>query len=74
MIDQVLGVVCLEAKNANCLQGFQVRKSIGGGTGSDIGTTPGHRLAAVSEYAQNHIFFQSHHDHRNKHAAGEAAR
>jgi len=38
MIDQVLDAVRKEAENTNCLQGFQVCQSIGGGTGSGMGT------------------------------------
>jgi tubulin beta len=36
MIDQVLGAVRVEAENTNCLQGFQVCQSIGGGAGSGM--------------------------------------
>merc|ERR1711998_634960 len=38
MIDQVLDATRKEAENSNCLQGFQVCQSIGGGTGSGMGT------------------------------------
>jgi len=38
MIDKALGAVHMEAENTNCLQGFQVRQSIGGGTGSGTRT------------------------------------
>jgi tubulin beta len=38
MIDQVLDAVQMEAENTNCLLGFQVFQSIGGGTGFNMGT------------------------------------
>ena len=38
MIDQVLDAVRKEAENTGCLQGFQICQSIGGGTGSGMGT------------------------------------
>ncbi|KAL4579756.1 hypothetical protein LXL04_015921 [Taraxacum kok-saghyz] len=38
LIDSVLDVVRKEAKNCDCLQGFQVFHSLGGGTGSGMGT------------------------------------
>eukprot|EP01083_Nonionella_stella_P150615 480063_1 len=38
MIDQVLDAARKEAENTNCLQGFQVCQSVGGGTGSGMGT------------------------------------
>lgn len=38
MIDQVLDAARKEAENTNCLQGFQICQSIGGGTGSGMGT------------------------------------
>ncbi|XP_044957389.1 tubulin beta-1 chain-like [Hordeum vulgare subsp. vulgare] len=37
LIDSVLDVVCKEAENRDCLQGFQVCHSLGGGTGSSMG-------------------------------------
>ncbi|XP_063688158.1 tubulin beta chain-like [Bolinopsis microptera] len=36
--DQILDVVRLEAERSDCLQGFQFVHSIGGGTGSGLGT------------------------------------
>ena len=36
MIDQVLDATRKEAENTNCLQGFQICHSVGGGTGSGI--------------------------------------
>nr|GMD12739.1 Tubulin beta-1 chain [Ipomoea batatas] len=38
LIDSVLDVVRKEAENCDCLQGFQVCHSLGGGTGSSMGT------------------------------------
>ncbi|XVE92101.1 hypothetical protein REPUB_Repub01dG0068200 [Reevesia pubescens] len=38
LIDSVIDVVRKEAENCDCLQGFQVCHSLGGGTGSSIGT------------------------------------
>merc|ERR1719446_2028730 len=38
LIDSVLDVVRKEAEGYDCLQGFQVTHSLGGGTGSGMGT------------------------------------
>ncbi|ORX87094.1 alpha-beta tubulin [Basidiobolus meristosporus CBS 931.73] len=38
LVDAVLDVVRKEAENCDCLQGFQVAHSLGGGTGSGLGT------------------------------------
>merc|ERR1712130_226673 len=38
LIDSVLDVVRKEAEGCDCLQGFQVTHSLGGGTGSSMGT------------------------------------
>ena len=38
LIDSVLDVVRKEAESCDCLQGFQVAHSLGGGTGSGMGT------------------------------------
>ncbi|ORX87635.1 alpha-beta tubulin [Basidiobolus meristosporus CBS 931.73] len=38
LVDSVLDVVRKEAENCDCLQGFQVTHSLGGGTGSGLGT------------------------------------
>jgi len=38
LIDQVLDVVRKEAESCDCLQGFQIAHSLGGGTGSGMGT------------------------------------
>ncbi|KAF2354807.1 Tubulin/FtsZ GTPase domain [Trinorchestia longiramus] len=38
LVDGVLDVVRKEAENCDCLQGFQLTHSLGGGTGSGLGT------------------------------------
>ena len=38
MVDSVLDVVRKEAEGCECLQGFQLTHSLGGGTGSGMGT------------------------------------
>uniref|UniRef100_A0A183BTA7 Tubulin beta chain n=1 Tax=Globodera pallida TaxID=36090 RepID=A0A183BTA7_GLOPA len=38
LVDNVLDVVRKEAENCDCLQGFQMTHSLGGGTGSGMGT------------------------------------
>ncbi|BGO88442.1 hypothetical protein NBRC10512_004529 [Rhodotorula toruloides] len=38
LVDQVMDVVRKEAENCDCLQGFQLTHSLGGGTGSGMGT------------------------------------
>ena len=38
LIDSVLDVVRKETENCDCLQGFQMTHSLGGGTGSGMGT------------------------------------
>lgn len=38
MVDSVLDVIRKEAESADCLQGFQLTHSLGGGTGSGLGT------------------------------------
>jgi len=38
LVDSVLEVVRKEAENCDCLQGFQITHSLGGGTGSGMGT------------------------------------
>jgi len=37
-VDSVLDVVRKEAEGCDCLQGFQLTHSLGGGTGSGMGT------------------------------------
>jgi len=38
LVDQVLDVVRKESEGCDCLQGFQISQSLGGGTGSGMGT------------------------------------
>ncbi|GAB7348605.1 hypothetical protein MBLNU459_g6987t2 [Dothideomycetes sp. NU459] len=38
LVDQVLDVVRREAESCDCLQGFQITHSLGGGTGAGMGT------------------------------------
>ncbi|XP_043474707.1 tubulin beta chain-like isoform X2 [Leptopilina heterotoma] len=38
LVDSILDVVRKEAENCDCLQGFQMTHSLGGGTGSGLGT------------------------------------
>ena len=38
LVDSVLDVVRKEAEGCDCLQGFQLTHSLGGGTGSGMGT------------------------------------
>ena len=38
LVDSVLDVVRKEAEGSDCLQGFQITHSLGGGTGSGMGT------------------------------------
>jgi tubulin beta len=38
LVDNVLDVVRKEAENCDCLQGFQITHSLGGGTGAGMGT------------------------------------
>mmetsp|Transcript_14029 Transcript_14029/g.55287 ORF Transcript_14029/g.55287 Transcript_14029/m.55287 type:complete len:472 (-) Transcript_14029:198-1613(-) len=38
MVESVLDVIRKEAENCDCLQGFQLTHSLGGGTGSGLGT------------------------------------
>ncbi len=39
LVDQVLDVVRREAEGCDCLQGFQITHSLGGGTGAGMGTS-----------------------------------
>ena len=38
LVDSVLDVVRKESESSDCLQGFQLTHSLGGGTGSGMGT------------------------------------
>jgi tubulin beta len=52
LIDSVLDVVRKEAEGCDCLQGFQVAHSLGGGTGSGMGTL---LISKVREEYQDRI-------------------
>lgn len=41
LVESVLDVLWKEAESSNCLQGFQLTHSLGGGTASGIGTSMG---------------------------------
>lgn len=53
LIDSVLDVVRKEAEGCDCLQGFQVTHSLGGGTGSGMGTLP---IRKIREEYPDRIF------------------
>jgi hypothetical protein len=74
MIDQVLGAVLIKAGNTSCLQGLQVCQSIGGGSGSGMLGMGTHEKPLTAANSSARVNYKSHHGHRNKHAAGEAAR
>ena len=38
LVDSIMDVVRKESENCDCLQGFQLAHSLGGGTGSGLGT------------------------------------
>lgn len=38
LVDAVIDIVRKEAEDCDCLQGFQLKHSLGGGTGSGMGT------------------------------------
>ncbi|KAI5105237.1 tubulin, beta 2B [Silurus meridionalis] len=52
LVDSVLNVVRKEAENCDCLQGFQLTHSLGGGTGSGMGTLP---ISKIREEYPDHI-------------------
>uniref|UniRef100_A0A672I3F4 Tubulin beta chain n=1 Tax=Salarias fasciatus TaxID=181472 RepID=A0A672I3F4_SALFA len=55
LVDSVLDVVRKEAESCECLQGFQLTHSLGGGTGSGMGTLRGsqqYRALTVPELTQ----------------------
>ncbi|XP_034934664.1 tubulin beta chain-like [Chelonus insularis] len=52
LIDAVLEVVRREAEGCDCLQGFQMTHSLGGGTGSGMGTL---LIAKIREYFPDRI-------------------
>ena len=51
LVDSVLDVVRKEAESTDCLQGFQLTHSLGGGTGSGMGTL------LISKIRSDHILF-----------------
>jgi len=58
LIDSVLDVVRKEAESSDCLQGFQLTHSMGGGTGSGMGTLLISKIR--EEYPdQNHVHLLS---------------
>ena len=52
MVDLVLDVVRKEAESCDCLQGFQLTHSLGGGTGSGVGTF---LISKICEEYPDHI-------------------
>ena len=46
LVDSVLDVVRKESESCDCLQGFQLTHSLGGGTGSGMGT---HLISKIRE-------------------------
>eukprot|EP00915_Cephaloidophora_sp_WS-2016_P003418 GHVH01004582.1.p1 GENE.GHVH01004582.1~~GHVH01004582.1.p1 ORF type:complete len:437 (+),score=50.60 GHVH01004582.1:78-1388(+) len=53
IMDQVMDVIRRESENADCLQGFQLSQSLGGGTGSGLGTL---LIASIREEYTDRIF------------------
>ncbi|KAF2317473.1 hypothetical protein GH714_022611 [Hevea brasiliensis] len=53
LIDSVLDVVRKEVENCDCLQGFQVCHSLGGGTGSDTVVEPYNATLSVHQLVEN---------------------
>jgi len=51
LIDSVLDVVRKESESCDCLQGFQITHSLGGGTGSGMGTLLISKIREVSRAA-----------------------
>ena len=49
LVDSVLDVVRKEAEGCECLQGFQLTHSLGGGTGSGMGTLLISKVGFVTE-------------------------
>ena len=61
LVDSVLDVVRKEAESCDCLQGFQLTHSLGGGTGSGMGTLLISKIREeypdrMSLYRSSHIF------------------
>ena len=55
LVDSVLDVVRKEAEGCDCLQGFQLTHSLGGGTGSGMGTLLISKIR--EEFPGDQIFF-----------------
>ena len=53
LVDSVLDVVRKEAEGCECLQGFQLTHSLGGGTGSGMGTLLISKVGFVTETETN---------------------
>ncbi|ETO05148.1 Tubulin beta chain, partial [Reticulomyxa filosa] len=60
LIDSVLDVVRKEAESCDCLQGFQITHSLGGGTGSGMGTL------LISKIREECVFSMTTHFLKNK--------
>ena len=52
LVDSVLDVVRKESESCDCLQGFQLTHSLGGGTGSGMGTL------LISKIREEHTHFK----------------
>ena len=57
LVDSVLDVVRKEAEACDCLQGFQLTHSLGGGTGSGMGTLILSKVFQSAEFFKVCIFF-----------------
>lgn len=62
LVDKVLEVIRREAENSDCLQGFQLTHSLGGGTGSGLGTLLLTKIcegiySVYSLFPTSHFFF-----------------
>ena len=55
LVDSVLDVVRKEAESCDCLQGFQLTHSLGGGTGSGLGTL------LISKIVKNILIVRTNH-------------
>jgi len=53
IVENVIDTIRREAENADCLQGFQLSQSLGGGTGSGLGTL---LIARIREEYMDRIF------------------
>ena len=57
MVDSVLDIVRKEAENCECLQGFQLTHSLGGGTGSGMGTLLISKVGGKNRVEQFYMLF-----------------